>query len=450
MNFRTNGTAQSVEKETTTTVVAWPPHIGEAGLYGIAGDFVRLVKPYTEADPNAILLSFLSYAGHLLGRNYYLPAGADKHCGNIFVCLVGTTATGRKGSAMNAAELFYTEGKFAPGLKHVFRGISSGEAMIWKIKDAVNKKEWDKESKTFKLTPVEEEEPEKRSIYTLSEFQQVIANWKRSENILSVVLRQAWEKDVLESPSKHLPSKSTGAHISLLGGISKDELRLETTANDAQNGTLNRFLFAVCKRWHLLPEGDSLYKLTQSPKWQELQEVFRFNIREEIDEQGNPVPPRQVERTDEAQDAWGHNGYETTKGGLYEKLNRPRPGLWGLVTARGAQHVMRLSLIQAIINGHRQIEVADQNAALEIWRYCDHSAKYIWGDTTDPIAGKILERIRESQLGLNRTDIYDFLGHHVTKGQIENSLNWLHSRGLAFSESRNGNGRPSETWFPVL
>jgi hypothetical protein len=94
----------------TTNVIPWPAPISKTGLYGIGGEFVELVGPHTEADPNAILLAFNTYAGNLLGRNFFVPTGADRHCGNLDICLVGPTAGGRKGSAISAAEQFFYSG----------------------------------------------------------------------------------------------------------------------------------------------------------------------------------------------------------------------------------------------------------------------------------------------------------------------------------------------------
>ena len=83
----------------TPGVVPWPAPIGEAGMFGLAGDFVRLVQKDTEADPNILLLTFLVYAGNMLGRTVYSTAGGDKHCTNLYLSIVGTTSHGRKGSS---------------------------------------------------------------------------------------------------------------------------------------------------------------------------------------------------------------------------------------------------------------------------------------------------------------------------------------------------------------
>lgn len=439
------------DEDFIVNAVKWPEPIAEIGYYGIAGQFVRMVEKHTEADPNAILMAFLVYAGNLLGRNYFIPTGADRHCGNIYVCLVGPTAGGRKGSAVAAAEQFFTRGENAPynqgenGGPRIIHGISSGEGVIWQVHDSITKRQWNKKSLTFENIVIEEDIPDKRNVYNLSEFQQSVSNMRRPDSILSSVLRQAWDKDRIESPSKNTAAKSTGAHISMIAGISKEELLLETGLADAQNGTLNRFLFPCCQRARLLPEGDTFYQLIDTDQWKGLQNKLTTNIHNEI---GASL---KVARTTEAQQEWGLNDpIRIDDGCLYKKLSQPRPGLWGQITARAAQQVIRMSLITAIINGLRTIPQAVQDAAWEYWRYCDDSCKYIWGDTTDPTSGRILEGLRTAEDGLTRTDIGLLFFGHRTKQQIQEALTWLSLRGLAYSKKRATTGRAEERWFATI
>lgn len=443
-NGKANGHTQQ-EPTSGGSPIPWPAPIADAGLRGIAGDFVHLVAEHTEADPNAILLCFLAYAGNLLGRQFYIPTGADEQCGNLYLCLVGPTAGGRKGSAISAAEVFFTKGVNAPGVPRIIRGISSGEGVIWKVHDEIKKPQWNKKTNAFEDVVIEQNEVEKRSMYSLSEFQQNITNMRRPESVLSSILRQAWDKDTIESPSKNSSAKATGAHVSMVAGISKEELLLETTAVDAQNGTLNRFLFACTKRSHLLPEGDTLHQLIQQPEWGELQSLFKNNVRNEMQQQTH------VRRNIEAQRDWGLNKCPED-GGLYKTLSELRTGLWGTITARAAQQVIRLSLITAVINGRHSITTEDQDAAWEYWRYCDDSCKYIWGDTTDETSATILTGLRGKTEGLTRSDIYAVFSGHRSKQDIDGALAWLAARGLAHSRTMatGERGRPAERWYSTL
>jgi len=50
----------------------YPAALGEDAYYGIAGRFVHLVEPHTEADPSFMLVQFLICAGNIFGRNAFV------------------------------------------------------------------------------------------------------------------------------------------------------------------------------------------------------------------------------------------------------------------------------------------------------------------------------------------------------------------------------------------
>src|SRR2546421_9639570 len=75
------------------------PHLEEAALHGLPGEVVAAIAPHTEADPAALLLSYLAYLGNACGPQPSVQIGASQHPGRLFVLLVGDSATGRKGTA---------------------------------------------------------------------------------------------------------------------------------------------------------------------------------------------------------------------------------------------------------------------------------------------------------------------------------------------------------------
>ena len=78
----------------------WPAPLGPAAYHGVAGDFVSLIEPHTEADPAAIMFQFLTAAGNCFGARaaYYVEETA--HFPNIFTLIVGDTAKARKGTSL--------------------------------------------------------------------------------------------------------------------------------------------------------------------------------------------------------------------------------------------------------------------------------------------------------------------------------------------------------------
>lgn len=425
--------------ESTPGVVPWPKPINETGRYGLAGEFLQLVDPHTEADPNAILVTFLTYAGNCMGRNFFVNAGADQHFGNLFTCIVGNTGYGRKGSAMSVVENFYQHGS-PPRLGHRLNGISTGEAVVYEVHDDIYKFTLDRKTQKYERMLAEPNEPEKRLLIVLSEFQQCLANMRKNDSILPSILRTAWDKGQLATPAKTSRATATGAHVSLITGISREELLEQTGVTDAENGTLNRFIFACSRRSKLLPQGGYFQTLYKSEVWKGLQQRLARNV-DTMEEQVH------MTRDFDAEEIWGLN--ETPERGLYKTLNTPRIGLWGAVTARAPQMVLRLALITAAINGQRVIQPEHLSAAEEIWRYCDDSTKYIFGDKMDDqVAIDIMQALRGiAPNGLNRTQIYKIWKGHITRQDIDRSLLWISHTGIARVEKIDTGGRPSEMWY---
>ena len=52
----------------------WPEPLAEEAYHGLAGEFVRLVEPHTEAHPVALLVSFILAIGNAVGRTVYALA----------------------------------------------------------------------------------------------------------------------------------------------------------------------------------------------------------------------------------------------------------------------------------------------------------------------------------------------------------------------------------------
>ena len=80
----------------------WPESLNTAALHGLAGDVVRAIDPHTESDPAAVLASFLTAFGNVVGPNAHVVVGSTQHTARIFTALVGETARARKGDSWAA------------------------------------------------------------------------------------------------------------------------------------------------------------------------------------------------------------------------------------------------------------------------------------------------------------------------------------------------------------
>ena len=113
-----------------------------------------------------------------------------------------------------------------------------------------------------------------------------------------------------------------------------------------------------------------------------------------------------VVRNDEARALWKD---------VYRKLTADRAGNYGAVTSRAEAHVLRLSIIYALLDGSSEIQLCHLKAALECWRYCQDSALYIWGDFTQGgLVMKIHDALNDAgERGLMRSQLNDALGGRI-------------------------------------
>jgi hypothetical protein len=415
-------------KEPPQAKDTWP-EIDEAAYHGLAGDFVRALDPHTEADPVGILIQFLTAFGSVVGNSPYYLVESDRHRANLFAVLVGDSAKGRKGTGggrVRAVSKLADETWF---MERTASGLSSGEGLIDHVRDAVVK--WNAKDKCNET--VDPGVADKRLLITEAEFAGTLAVMERAGNTLSPVIRNAWDGLRLQTLTRSSPLKATGAHISIVAHITKDEVRARMTRTDMANGFANRFLFPLVKRSKFLPHGGHLDD-TALAKLGE-----RFKLAATVASKLG-----RVTMTIEAADAWS---------ATYPELSAGRPGLLGAVTARAEAQVIRLALIYALLDckdGTDKVEINTDHldAAMAVWSYCDASAALIFGDSIgDPIADDILVALRRSPAGMTRTDLYNFFGRNRPSDQIGVALTMLLKLGRAKFETRQTGGRPVETWF---
>src|SRR5262249_271756 len=123
----------------------------------------------------------------------------------------------------------------------------------------------------------------------------------------------------------------------------------------------NRYLFTCVRRSKLLPFGG-----TQN---RDVVELLGTRTREALTAARNIG---QVGMTEAATRRWT---------GIYTALAVGAPGLLGEITNRAEAQVIRLALIYALLDRARQIDVVHLDAALAVWRFCEASARHIFGDT---------------------------------------------------------------------
>jgi hypothetical protein len=240
------------------TVDAWPEPMTDEAFQGLAGDFVRLIEPYTEADPAAILMQTLVGVGSVIGSNPHFLVESDVHRPNLYLGLVGVSSKARKGTSLGHVRRLLRSADEEWASSRIESGLSSGEGLIWAVRDPITRREAIKENKIvvdYQDVEIDPGVTDKRLLVVESELASVLNHISRQGNTLSAVIRDAWDRYELRSLVKNAPARATGCCVSIISHITRDELRRLIIVTELANGFANRFLWACAKRSKLLPDG---------------------------------------------------------------------------------------------------------------------------------------------------------------------------------------------------
>ena len=427
------GLPPKISLEEVPSAKNWPTPMDECAFHGLAGDFVRLIRSSTEADDHALLVSFLAGTGAMMGRGGYFTVEDTRHAPNLFVTIVGDSAKSRKGTGTDRVlrMLGRVDASFVE--RNRVSGLSSGEGLIHAVRDP---RVEEVEVKERGMPPRREMETvdggvlDKRLLIVESEFAQALQAAGREGNILSPVLRDAWDGKTLRVLARSNKDCATGSHISIIANITADELKRLLTANDKANGMGNRFLWVCARRSKLLPHGGERIP-------EQAMDELASRIRDAV---GFGAVSREITWDMEARAAWAR---------VYERLSAPASGLFGSMTARGDAQCRRLALIYALLDQATEIQMPHLRAALEVWSYCEDSVRYLYGTATgDETADAILRSLLEAgSNGLTTSEIWGALGRHGNKTDLQRALSLLQERGMVVSMKEQTAGAPVTIWL---
>ena len=428
-----NGSARAEPPERST--VTWPAPLAPEAFHGLAGEIVAALEPHTEADPAAILIQTLTCLSNVIGRGPHFTIEADRHALNLFVVLVGETSKGRKGVSFGRAKRLFEKADRHCAEWRFASGLSSGEGLIYAVRDPILRHDpiRDRGRVTgYQDIEADPGETDKRLIVYESEFALVLRVMAREGNSLSAIVRQAWETGDLRTLTKNSPLKATRAHISIIGHITRTELLRYLDSTEAANGFGNRFLWLCVSRSKCLPDDEQ--------RQVDRREIERLEGRlsDAVEFTRNVA---EMEKDNEAKADWRD---------VYPALSEGKPGMLGAVTSRAEAQTMRLACLYALLDKSAVIRREHLRAALAVWTYCEQSAAYIFGRSLgDPLADSIMQSLRQSPVGLTRTDISSLFGRHKSAEQISRALGSLRELGLVRSEFEQTEGRSVERVLAV-
>jgi hypothetical protein len=425
------GPGEDIETLPIPQPAPWPVLPPEA-MSGLAGEVVQALAPETESDPVAILGQLLVAFGSAVGRGPHFPIEGDAHHTNLFLCLVGESSRGRKGTSRGRVMqlMGYADDSWCQ--KCTASGLSSGEGLIWAVRDPIERNEPIKQNGRvtgYQKVVVDEGVSDKRLLADESEFAQVLKVLQREGNSLSPVIRQSWDTGRLRTLTKNTPARATGAHVSISAHVTRPELVRHLKDTEALNGFANRFLWLCVRRARLLPDGGRALDL--SP--------FGTRLNYTLASARNVGV---MTRNETASRLWHE---------VYPRLTAERPGLYGAVTGRAEAQVLRMSMVYALLDGTAVIDEPHLKAALAFWSYADTSARLIFGTAPeDPLVGLVLAKLQEAHPGgVTRTDLHNAFSRNVPAPKLLEALAKLRDRGDAYAEKEKTGkpGAPAERWY---
>lgn len=376
------------------------PRLDIRAYQGLAGLFIAELLGKTDAPPEAMLMTLLTAIGNVLGRKAHLYVNHATHYPNLFLCIVGPTGLGRKTTSWYATRNLLENIDYEWLTECVKNGLSTGEGVIHTVRDP-------------QVTPagktIDPGAADKRKLFIETEFTRVLKQQLRQGNTLSDVLKEAWDGNRLSIVTKNNPIHATDAHISVIGHITPEQLRENLSDQDIAGGFGNRFLWCWAETTVTMP-------LPQKTNLAKLAFDITTNIRK--------IPHNtEITLTPQAEDLWNHM--------FLTSLNKPTPGISGLLLTRTAPQTLRIAMIYAILDGRQYIIPQDLHAALAIVEYSRQTVAYIWQDSTgDPKTDYILRTLK-NRPNLTKAQIHSIFQRQYKGHEIEQILdNLIHMKIL--------------------
>ena len=245
-----------------------------------------------------------------------------------------------------------------------------------------------------------------------------------------MVLRGAWDEGRLQSVRAKEQRLAEGAHLSLLGHVTPDELLAKMSETDFTNGFANRVLLACVKRARRIPSPTSLNPALIGGFAKRLRAAMDF-ARER----------RVLSRTPDAEAVWSE----------FYHGEPDREGIAGAVTARAAAQRLRLSVAYALLDKSAVIRSEHVFAAEAVWRYCADSVEHLFGSLRgDRVQDRLLQALRAAHPeGFDGAAQHALFGRNVGAERLEAARRSLEGRALIETQREATGGRDRILSFAI-
>lgn len=413
-----------------------PPTPTSDMFYGLAGEVARIASDGTEINPVSAMLSFLSFLGANVGRDTFLLINNTYHHPRLFTLHIGRSSRGGKGDSQQLTHRIRKRIEvIAPkllGHSHT-GGLASGEGLAALIHDGYGE--------TSPIT-------DKRLWVVEGELANVLKKMAREGNVLSTVLREAWDGSDIKPAVKTRPMGVTEPHIGLHACITPSELTKMLGRGEIDNGFANRFLMVWAENVGCVAFPEA----TQSHVVEQLAGFAIDIIKYALGDYPESSNSKEMHLSQSAREFYMqvYRGFKTPLD------NEQVAGL----LARRAPYTIRLSMLFALMDKTRVIEVQHIKAAFAWIEYATDTTRFVFHSERQTEkateikknAAKILTFIEESTTGVSASDINSqCFKKHTESAKIKEALNYLLAENPPLIEASKGTtkGRPKITYSVV-
>lgn len=402
------------------------PLLGREAHYGLAGEWWAMIAPTTEACDAAVITQFLVLFGNLCGPGPFFTIGPGKvHRANEFLLVVGPSARGAKGDS-NADAVLPFRTVEPSWVEQGFRqAINTTAGTIHIIRDA-----------SVSTPPRGKPEADpgyqerlRRVVFQLSEFASFIRKFEQPGDTLSATYRNMWDGRRLENNPRNHPASATNYHASLIADVTPEELKHYLDDVEFMNGFLNRFIIVYSERGKLVPTPGQIE-------------------REQFDDLCARIRSAAT-LAEDTQEMARDSATERLWVALYPQLASPPPGRLSNLLSRARPHVLRLSMIYALLDGSAVVRKEHLLGACAVWDYAAESCAWIFdGSTGNRRCDRFISAVRSLGGAAKQGDVHKVLGNNWDRAVYDEVLDQLVEWQMVEVESRRppGGGRPA-CWY---
>jgi hypothetical protein len=224
------------------------PQLHRAALHGVLREMVEAACANSEAVPSSVAIHILARFAATIGRTAYIQIGDQRRHLRMNALIVGPTSKGRKGTSSDMPRRLFelVEQQLGWWPLRQLTALATGEGLIHQVRDPYTSRNGDKET-------VDPGIVDKRLFCDVSEFAGVLAQARREGATISTVLRDAFDGQVLTTPTKTSYCQASGTHIVVVGSVPETEIVKCLSDTDKSNGFANRFPMFYSVRTKTVP-----------------------------------------------------------------------------------------------------------------------------------------------------------------------------------------------------